>query len=147
MVWQDQDYEVRRQAIFVPIDTANAKEGKGGGHQVPPAQWPGPGDGLLLPANIQGAINNRQAHLRCPTVGPTIRGGRVWQEQEYEACRQAIFVSRDTANAEEGRGVGHQAAPSTMARTRGWPTPAGKYARNPHQPAGTPEVPDRQANH
>ena len=71
---QDQEYEVRRQAMLAPVDMANDEERKGGGHQAPPAQWPGQGDGLLLPANIQGAINNRQAHQRCPKGGPTVRG-------------------------------------------------------------------------
>ena len=65
---------MRRQAMLAPVDMANDEERKGGGHQAPPAQWPGQGDGLLLPANIQGAINNRQAHQRCPKGGPTVRG-------------------------------------------------------------------------
>ncbi len=56
------EYEARRQAIFVSVDTANAKEGRGGGHQAPPVQWPGQGDGLPLPENMQVALNNQQAH-------------------------------------------------------------------------------------
>ena len=45
-----------RQAIFAPGDTANAKEDGGEGHQAPPEQWPGQGDGLPPPAYKQGAL-------------------------------------------------------------------------------------------
>ena len=47
----------------------------------------------------------------------------------YETRQQAILAPGDTANAKEVRGGWASSAPGTMARTRGWPTPPGKYAR------------------
>jgi hypothetical protein len=58
------EYEARRQAIFVILDTANAKEGRGGGYQVPLVQWPGQGDGLPLPENMHGTLNNRWTNYK-----------------------------------------------------------------------------------
>ena len=58
------EYEARRQAIFVSVDTANAKEGRGGGYQAPLVQWPGQGDGLPLPENMHGTLNNRRTNYK-----------------------------------------------------------------------------------
>ena len=46
------------------VDTANAKEGRGGGYQAPLVQWPGQGDGLPLPENMHGTLNNRRTNYK-----------------------------------------------------------------------------------
>ncbi len=57
---------------------ANAMEGRGGGHQAPLVQWPGQGDGLPLLANLQGALNNWQAHQGgARQAGQPLRGHGV----------------------------------------------------------------------
>jgi hypothetical protein len=134
-----------------PETQPTPRKAGGSGIKQPPVQWPGQEDGLPLPENMQGTLTNRQAHQRCPRGRPTTRGAGCGRSRIMRrAVRQYLPRIHGQHRGSQGRRASSD--PGTMAKTRGWPTPTGKYARSPRATGATTgrctrEVSDRWAHH